>query len=108
MRRGWSAAAGVWVRGANVAAGYWRNPAATAETFDATIAGEGGAHWLRTGDLGFLDDAGEIYITGRIKDVIIIYGNNHYPQDIEATMQSAHPALRQNCGAAFSFVDHRG
>jgi acyl-CoA synthetase (AMP-forming)/AMP-acid ligase II len=98
----------IWVRGANVTAGYWQNAAATAENFAATIAGEGGGHWLRTGDLGFLDDAGEIYITGRIKDVIIIYGNNHYPQDIEATMQSAHPALRQNCGVAFSYVDHRG
>jgi acyl-CoA synthetase (AMP-forming)/AMP-acid ligase II len=98
----------IWVRGANVAAGYWQNPAATVETFAATIAGESGDHWLRTGDLGFLDVAGEIYITGRIKDVIIIYGNNHYPQDIEATMQSAHPALRQNCGVAFSYVDHRG
>jgi acyl-CoA synthetase (AMP-forming)/AMP-acid ligase II len=98
----------IWVRGPNVAAGYWRNAAATAETFAATIAGEGGAHWLRTGDLGFLDHAGEIYITGRIKDVIIIYGNNHYPQDIEATMQSSHPALRPNCGVAFSYVDHRG
>jgi len=98
----------IWVRGANVAAGYWHNPAATAETFAATIVGEGGTHWLRTGDLGFLDGAGDIYVTGRIKDVIIIYGNNHYPQDIEATMQSAHPALRQNCGAAFSYVDQRG
>jgi acyl-CoA synthetase (AMP-forming)/AMP-acid ligase II len=98
----------IWVRGANVAAGYWQNPAATAETFAATIAGEGGGHWLRTGDLGFLDGDGEIYITGRIKDVIIIYGNNHYPQDIEATMQTAHPALRPNCGVAFSYVDHRG
>jgi len=98
----------IWVRGPNVAAGYWRNAAATAETFAATIASEGGAHWLRTGDLGFLDDDGEIYITGRIKDVIIIYGNNHYPQDIEATMQSSHPALRPNCGVAFSYVDHRG
>jgi acyl-CoA synthetase (AMP-forming)/AMP-acid ligase II len=72
----------IWVRGANVAAGYWQNPAATTETFAATIAGEGGDHWLRTGDLGFLDDAGDIYITGRIKDVIIIYGNNHYPQSL--------------------------
>jgi acyl-CoA synthetase (AMP-forming)/AMP-acid ligase II len=98
----------IWVGGANVAAGYWQNAAATAETFAAMIAGEGSAHWLRTGDLGFLDDAGVIYITGRIKDVIIIYGNNHYPQDIEATMQSAHPALRPNCGVAFSYVDQRG
>jgi acyl-CoA synthetase (AMP-forming)/AMP-acid ligase II len=108
LRRPTDAIGEIWVRGANVAAGYWQNPAATAETFAATIAGEGGGHWLRTGDLGFLDGAGEIYITGRIKDVIIIYGNNHYPQDIEATMQSAHPALRPNCGVAFSYVDHRG
>jgi acyl-CoA synthetase (AMP-forming)/AMP-acid ligase II len=104
-RRPTDAIGEIWVRGANVAAGYWQNPVATTETFAATIACEGGDHWLRTGDLGFLDDAGEIYITGRIKDVVIIYGNNHYPQDIEATMQSAHPALRQNCGVAFSFVD---
>jgi acyl-CoA synthetase (AMP-forming)/AMP-acid ligase II len=107
-RRPTDAVGEIWVRGANVTAGYWQNPAATAETFAATIAGEGGARWLRTGDLGFLDDTGEIYITGRIKDVIIIYGNNHYPQDIEATMQSAHSALRPNCGVAFSFVDQRG
>jgi len=98
----------IWVRGPNVAIGYWQNAAATAATFEAQIAGEGGEHWLRTGDLGFLDDAGEIYITGRIKDVIIIYGTNHYPQDIETTMQDAHPALRKNCGAAFSIVDQRG
>jgi acyl-CoA synthetase (AMP-forming)/AMP-acid ligase II len=96
------------LRGAHVAGGYWRNEAATAEVFGAKIAGEGGASWLRTGDLGFLDEAGEIYITGRIKDVIIIYGNNHYPQDLEATMQSAHPALRRNSGAAFSHIDDRG
>jgi acyl-CoA synthetase (AMP-forming)/AMP-acid ligase II len=108
LRRGPPDAIGeIWVRGANVAAGYWQNPVATADTFAATIADEIGGHWLRTGDLGFLDDAGEIYITGRIKDVIIIYGNNHYPQDIEATMQTAHPALRPNCGVAFSFVDSR-
>jgi acyl-CoA synthetase (AMP-forming)/AMP-acid ligase II len=99
----------IWVRGGNVTLGYWGNAAATAAAFEATIAGASGARcWLRTGDLGFLDSSGELYITGRIKDVIIIYGNNHYPQDIEATMQSAHPALRQNCGAAFSFVDDGG
>jgi acyl-CoA synthetase (AMP-forming)/AMP-acid ligase II len=108
QRRPADAIGEIWVRGANVTGGYWQNPEATAETFAATIAGEGGSHWLRTGDLGFLDGAGEIYITGRIKDMIIIYGNNHYPQDIEATMQSAHPALRPNCGVAFSYVDHRG
>ena len=52
-----------------------------------TIAGEEGGHWLRTGDLGFLDESGELFVTGRIKDLIIIRGRNHYPQDIEHTVQ---------------------
>jgi acyl-CoA synthetase (AMP-forming)/AMP-acid ligase II len=60
---------------------------------------------LRTGDLGFLDAAGELFITGRIKDVIIIRGANHYPQDIEDTVQSSHPALRRHGGAAFTVAD---
>jgi acyl-CoA synthetase (AMP-forming)/AMP-acid ligase II len=98
----------IWVRGPNVAVGYWRNAVATAATFGARIAGAGDENWLRTGDLGFLDGNGALYITGRIKDVIIIYGMNHYPQDIEATMQAAHPALRKNCGVAFSVIDQRG
>ena len=76
---------------------------------NAQIAGEDdGANWLRTGDLGFLDEAGELFITGRIKDLIIVRGINHYPQDIEHTVQALHPALRANCGAAFSVPDERG
>ena len=96
----------VWVQGANVARGYWRNAEATEATFRACIAGaaEDGT-WLRTGDLGFLDDDGVVYITGRLKDLIIIRGNNHYPQDIEATTQACHPALRRDAGAAFSALD---
>jgi acyl-CoA synthetase (AMP-forming)/AMP-acid ligase II len=58
--------------------------------------------------LGFLDEDGELYITGRIKDVIIIRGINHYPQDIEATAQESHPALRRHGGAAFAVLDARG
>ena len=96
----------VWVAGTHVAQGYWRNPEATALVFRARTASGGAQHWLRTGDLGFLDEDGELYITGRIKDLIIIRGINHYPQDIEETAQDCHAALRRHCGAAFSVPDH--
>jgi acyl-CoA synthetase (AMP-forming)/AMP-acid ligase II len=95
----------IWVSGPNVAQGYRHNPEATAATFAACIVGEGGGSWLRTGDLGFLDASGELFITGRIKDVIIIRGANHYPQDIEDTVQESHPALRRHGGAAFTVAD---
>jgi acyl-CoA synthetase (AMP-forming)/AMP-acid ligase II len=96
----------VWVNGANVAGAYWKNPDATKTGLHARIASDDdSASWLRTGDLGFLDSAGELFITGRIKDLIIVRGINHYPQDIERTVQAAHAALRANCGAAFSVSD---
>jgi acyl-CoA synthetase (AMP-forming)/AMP-acid ligase II len=99
----------IWVSGPNVALTYWRNAEATRTGLRAQIAGEDdGAIWLRSGDLGFLDIAGELFITGRIKDLIIVRGINHYPQDIEHTVQALHPALRENCGAAFSVLDDRG
>jgi acyl-CoA synthetase (AMP-forming)/AMP-acid ligase II len=99
----------IWVDGPNVARAYWRNAEASKTNLNAQIAGEDdGASWLRTGDLGFLDEAGELFITGRIKDLIIVRGINHYPQDIEHTVQILHPALRQNCGAAFSVPDEHG
>ena len=91
----------IWVSGASVAQGYWRKPQETQETFNACLADNGERPFLRTGDLGFLLD-GELFVTGRIKDVIIIRGQNHYPQDIELTVQKSHPALRPNCGAAFT------
>jgi acyl-CoA synthetase (AMP-forming)/AMP-acid ligase II len=96
----------VWVAGPHVAQGYWRNPEATASVFRAQTSSGGAQDWLRTGDLGFLDEDGELYITGRIKDLIIIRGINHYPQDIEETVQDCHAALRRHCGAAFSVPDH--
>ena len=95
----------VWVAGPNVAQGFWRNPEATNTVFRAVIDGEDVGYWLRTGDLGFLDDGGELYITGRIKDLIIIRGINHYPQDIENTVQDCDPVLRRHCGAAFAVPD---
>jgi acyl-CoA synthetase (AMP-forming)/AMP-acid ligase II len=98
----------IWASGPSIAQGYWRQPDATAATFQARIAGGDGAAWLRTGDLGVLDETGALYITGRIKDLIIIRGVNHYPQDIERTVQSAHPALRLDGGVAFSHVDETG
>ncbi len=98
----------IWVSGPNVARAYWRNAEATRTSLEARIAGETDETWLRTGDLGFLDEAGQLFITGRIKDLIIIRGINHYPQDIEHTVQAAHPALSQNCGAAFSTADETG
>jgi acyl-CoA synthetase (AMP-forming)/AMP-acid ligase II len=99
----------VWVNGPNVARAYWRNAEATGANLAAQIAGEGDAdNWLRTGDLGFLDASGELFITGRIKDLIIVRGINHYPQDIEHTVQALHPAFRRHGGAAFSVSDERG
>ena len=97
----------VWVCGPHVAKGYWRNEVAARETFAAQIDDDP-AYWLRTGDLAFLDDAGELYITGRIKELVIIRGVNHYPQDIERTVQNVDPALRNNGGAAFSVPDENG
>jgi acyl-CoA synthetase (AMP-forming)/AMP-acid ligase II len=98
----------VWLAGSSVCRGYWQNPEASAATFMATIAGEGQEPWLRTGDLGFVDTRGELFIIGRIKDVIIIRGMNHHPQDIETTIQATHPALSRNCGAAFAIIDDNG
>jgi acyl-CoA synthetase (AMP-forming)/AMP-acid ligase II len=93
------------VRGPHVAQGYWRNPQATAETFPPE---PDGTPWLRTGDLGFLDEAGNLFITGRTKDVIIIRGANHDPDDIEQTVQSSHPALHRDAGAAFAIPGPAG
>jgi acyl-CoA synthetase (AMP-forming)/AMP-acid ligase II len=97
----------LWIEGAHVAGAYWGNPQASDASLHARIAGENGT-WLRSGDLGFLDAKGQLFITGRIKDLIIIRGTNHYPQDIELTVERAHPALTQNGGAVFSVPDERG
>jgi acyl carrier protein len=90
----------VWVAGPSVAQGYWKQPEATARTFHAFLKDTGEGPFLRTGDLGFLKD-GELFITGRLKDLIIIRGLNHYPQDIEQTVGKSHPQLRPGQGGAF-------
>ncbi|MFJ8313914.1 fatty acyl-AMP ligase [Streptomyces sp. NPDC094147] len=97
----------IWVSGPCVAAGYLGRPEASEETFRARLRGSAPASdetHLRTGDLGFLHD-GELYVTGRIKDVLIRNGRNYYPQDIELSAEAAAPGLHPNCAAAFSVDD---
>ncbi|MGR9051747.1 MAG: AMP-binding protein [Gammaproteobacteria bacterium] len=90
----------IWIKGGSVAKGYWHKPEQTQETFNAHIADDGDGPYLRTGDLGFID-ADRLFITGRLKDVVIVNGANHYPQDIELAVQSNHDALRLGYGAVF-------
>jgi acyl-CoA synthetase (AMP-forming)/AMP-acid ligase II len=96
----------IWVAGSSVAAGYWNRPDETREAFQARLAGTGGGPFLRTGDLGFLLE-GQLFVTGRLKDLIIIDGQNHYPQDIERTVGLVIPPLVAGECAAFS-VDCEG
>lgn len=90
----------IWVSGPSVASGYWNNPELSQQTFHARIQGED-ATFLRTGDLGFLHNE-QLFVTGRIKDLLIIRGQNHYPQDIELTIEACDSALQPGSGAAFS------
>lgn len=91
----------IWVAGETVTLGYWHRPEETETTFRAYLSPTGEGPFLRTGDLGFLHQ-GELFITGRLKDVIIIRGRNLYPQDIERTAERSHPTLRPGANAAFS------
>lgn len=91
----------VWVSSPSVAQGYWRREKESKETFGAYISDTNEGPFLRTGDLGFLKD-NLLYVTGRLKDVIIIRGQNYYPQDIEFTVEQAHATLKTTGGAAFS------
>lgn len=93
----------IWVAGPSVAQGYWQQPETTQEVFQAHLADTGEGPFLRTGDLGFLTD-GELFITGRLKELIILRGLNYYPQDIEETAVRSHTALQPDGGAAFSVV----
>jgi acyl-CoA synthetase (AMP-forming)/AMP-acid ligase II len=90
----------IWVRGPHVARGYWEKPELNLAVFDATTA-EGDGGYLRTGDLGACHE-GQIYVTGRLKELLIVRGKNHYPQDLEADARLVHPALARGAGAAFA------
>jgi thioester reductase-like protein len=100
----------IWVAGPSKAAGYWRKPELTRETFAATLAGaenDLGQEYLRTGDLGFLHD-GEVFVCGRIKDMIIVRGKNYYPQDVEEVVEQSCPGLRPASTAALAVEDDAG
>lgn len=91
----------IWVAGPSVCMGYWGKEELSDSVFRAFTRDTGEGPFLRTGDLGFLHD-GDLYIAGRLKDLIIVRGRNHYAQDIEITVEQSHPAVRANCAAAFS------
>lgn len=94
----------IWIQSMSVAQGYWRNPEASETVFKARLADTHEGPFLRTGDMGFIHE-GNLHISGRIKDMVIIQGRNFYPQDIEMTVEKTHEGLRPSCGAAFSVDD---
>ncbi|NUM52063.1 MAG: fatty acyl-AMP ligase [Candidatus Hydrogenedentes bacterium] len=96
----------IWVSGPTVAKGYYNNERETERVFNARLSDTSEGPFLRTGDLGFIHN-GNVYVTGRIKDVIIVDGANHYPQDIEETVEKAHAAIRPGCVISFP-VDENG
>ena len=97
----------IWVRGYAVARGYWRQTRATRDVFEAELEDRPGQKYLRTGDLGFLAN-GQLFVTGRIKEIIIIRGRNYYPEDIEGSARKTHPALGGCLGAAFAVESAAG
>jgi acyl-CoA synthetase (AMP-forming)/AMP-acid ligase II/alkanesulfonate monooxygenase SsuD/methylene tetrahydromethanopterin reductase-like flavin-dependent oxidoreductase (luciferase family) len=98
----------IWLRGPSVAGGYWQRPDETAATFGASLAGDASAaRYLRTGDLGFAHD-GRLYVTGRLKDLLIVRGRNIHPQDVEDAAQRADARLRPGRGVAFPVATDDG
>lgn len=97
----------IWLSGPNVAAGYWDNPLASQATFHAVLNEAPGRRYLRTGDLGFVD-GGQLFVSGRHKDLIVVRGHNYYPQDIELIAEAAYPGLRRGSSAAFTLAGERG
>lgn len=96
----------IWVRGPSVAQGYWRAPEETERIFGARLANDDeGSPFLRTGDLGMMVD-GQLVVTGRRKELIVVRGRNLYPHDVESALDRSHPAIRRGCGVAFAVVDN--
>lgn len=93
----------IWVSGASVANGYWRRPQLSEEIFHARLAGDE-RHYLRTGDLGYIED-GNLFVTGRLKDLVIIYGKNYAPHELEATAELSNEILSSAASAAFNVTD---
>lgn len=91
----------IWVAGPSMTQGYWQRPQETEFTFHAYLKDTHEGPFVRTGDLGFVAHE-EVFVTGRLKDLIIIRGRNYYPQDIELAAERSHPSLRPGCSAAFA------
>ena len=95
----------IWLSSASIAKGYWRREEETSQTFGAVLADDGSGPYLRTGDLGVLIN-GELFVAGRLKDLLIVRGVKHYPQDLELTVERQHPAIRPGCVAVFALEAH--
>ncbi|CCE23211.1 condensation domain-containing protein [Methylotuvimicrobium alcaliphilum] len=91
----------IWLSGPSIAQGYWKNPETSQKTF---VNDTGGKRWLRTGDLGFIND-GELFVSGRLKDLIIVRGRNYYPHDLEYAVESATDALNPASTVAFALAE---
>ncbi len=91
----------IWINSPSCGQGYWRRPEETKETFQASLNPDNGKFYVRSGDLGFMD-RGELFVAGRLKDMIIVRGVNRYPQDIEATVEHCHRFTRSGAAAAFA------
>lgn len=95
----------IWLSSPSVTKGYWRREEETSQTFGATLDDDGSGPYLRTGDLGVLID-GDLFVAGRLKDLLIVRGFKHYPQDLEITVERQHPAIRPGCVAVFALEAH--
>lgn len=95
----------IWLSSPSVTKGYWRRDEETSQTFGARLNDDGSGPYLRTGDLGVLID-GELFVAGRLKDLLIVRGLKHYPQDLEITVERQHPAIRPGCVAVFSLEQY--